>query len=137
MVHGTSLGYLIADVSPSSLPTMLDDLDTAKYFRRLSKWHFQTKPLTAEIASTNSPSRSGNRSSSIPKGSLMSRLAAPNVAQHARASSQVPAGVSAEVLTGQPERCTQQFAHSAALILWFPSYPVVTNRCIAAIASVE
>ncbi len=133
VVHGTSLGYLIADVSPSSLPTMLDDLDIAKHFRRLSKWHFQTKPLTAEIASTNSPSRSGNRSSSIPKGSLMSRLAAPNAAQLVGASSQAPE-VSA---AADHERCTQQFARSAALILWFPSYPVVTGRCTAAIASVE
>ena len=138
VVHGTSLGYLIADVSPSSLPTILDDLDIAKYIRRLSKWHFQTKPLTAEIAGTNLPSRSGNRSSSIPKGSLMSPLAAPNAAHLAEASSQVPAEVPAEVsVAGDHEKCTQQFARSAALILWFPSYPVVTDRCTVVIASVE
>ncbi len=64
----------------------------------------------------------------------MSRLAAPNAAQLAEASSQVPAELPA---AGDHERCTQQFAPSVALILWFPSYHVVTDRCTAAIASVE
>ncbi len=33
------------------------------------------------------------------------------------------------------ERCTQQFARSAVLILWFPSDPVATAQSTAAIAS--
>ncbi len=64
----------------------------------------------------------------------MSRLAALNAAQPVGASSQVPAEVPA---AGDHERCTQQFARSAALILWFLSYPVATARSTAAIASAE
>ncbi len=33
------------------------------------------------------------------------------------------------------ERCILRFARSVALILWFLSYPVATDRCTAATAS--
>ncbi len=64
----------------------------------------------------------------------MSRLAAPNAAQLVGASSQAP---EVSAAAADHERCTQQFARSAVLILWFPFYPVVTDRCTVVIALVE
>ncbi len=62
----------------------------------------------------------------------MNRVAVPNAVQHVRASR-----VGLEALTDQREKCIQQFALSAALILRFPSYPVVTGRYTVVIASAQ
>ncbi len=64
----------------------------------------------------------------------MNRVAVPNAVQLVGASKVVAA---AEVLTGQPERCIQQFALSAVLILWFPFCRVATGRYTVAIASAQ
>ena len=62
----------------------------------------------------------------------MNRVAVLNAVQLVGASK-----VAAEVLTGQPERCIQQFALSAVLILWFPFCRVATGRYTVAIASAQ
>ena len=99
-------------------------------FRRSPKWRFQTKPLPAEIAGPVLLSRLGNRSSSLPEGSLTSRLAAPNAAQPVRASSQVP-----EVSAGQHEKCIQSSALSVGSRPRSPLGPVVTGQSTVAIVS--
>ncbi len=65
----------------------------------------------------------------------MNRVAVPNAVQLVGASE--VAAVAAEILTGQPERCIQQFALSAVLILWFPLGRVATGRYTVAIASAQ
>ncbi len=72
----------------------------------------------------------------------MNRVAAPNAAQLVGASKAAAAAVStvgtnkaAAVLTGQPERCTQQFAPSVVPILWYPLGPMVRSQSTVAIAS--
>ncbi len=64
----------------------------------------------------------------------MNRVAVPNAVQLVGASK---VAVAAEVLTGQLERCIQQFALSAVLILWFPLDRVATGRYTVAIASAQ
>ncbi len=133
MESGTSLGYLIADVSPFSPPTTLDDLDKAESnSRRSSKWRFQTKPSPALNAGTILPSPLGSKSSSLPRDLPMNRVAVPNVVQLVRASREGP-----EVSAGQHEKCIQQFALSAVLILWFPLGRVATGRYTVVIASAQ
>ena len=66
----------------------------------------------------------------------MNRVAVLNAVQLVGAS-KVAVAVAAEVLTGQPERCIQQFALSAVLILWFPFCRVATGRYTVAIASAQ
>ncbi len=60
----------------------------------------------------------------------MNRGAVPNVVALVGTSSESP-----EALGDRHERCTQQFARSAVLIPWFPSYPVATAQSTAAIVS--
>ncbi len=102
MVGGTCLGYLIADVSPYSSPTILDDLAIAKLFRRLSKWHFQTKPLPAWNAGTNLPSPPASKSFLLPRVILTNPGGVPSVVELAGASS-----AATEIPTGHPVRCIQ------------------------------
>ena len=132
IVLGTCLGYLIADVFPSSSPTIMDDLAIAKLFRRLSKWHFQTKPLPAWNAGTISPSPSASKSSSLPGGIPTIPSGVHNVAGLARVNSKVTG-----TPTDRPGRCTQQYVPSVALTPWFLSGPVVTDRCTVTIASAQ
>ncbi len=65
----------------------------------------------------------------------MNRVAVPNAVQLVGASREGPEGP--EVSEGRHEKCIQQFAHSAVLILWFPLGPVATGRYTAAIASAQ
>ncbi len=62
----------------------------------------------------------------------MNRVAVPSAVQRVRAGREGP-----EASTDQREKCIQQFALSAVLILRFPSYPVVTGRYTVAIASAQ
>ena len=62
----------------------------------------------------------------------MNRVAALNAVQLVGANREVP-----EVLVGEHEKCTQQFALSAVLILWFPLGHVATGRYTVAIASAQ
>ncbi len=65
----------------------------------------------------------------------MNRVAVPNAVQLVGASREGPEGP--EVSAGRHEKCIQQFAHSAVLILWFPLGRVATGRYTAAIASAQ
>ena len=68
----------------------------------------------------------------------MNRVAVPNAVQLVGASREGPEGPEGpEVSAGRHEKCIQQFAHSAVLILWFPLGPVATGRYTVAIASVQ
>ncbi len=110
----------------------MDDLDTAKNFRRLSKWHFQTKPLPAWNAGTNLPSPLASKSFSLPGDIPTNPNGVPSVVGLAKANREVT-----EPPTGQPARCTQPFVPSVARTPWFRSNPVVIDPCTVAIASVE
>ncbi len=63
----------------------------------------------------------------------MNRVAVPNAVQLVGASREGPAGP--EDSAGRHEKCIQQFAHSAVLILWFPLGRVATGRYTVAIVS--
>ena len=114
--------------SPS--PTTPDDLGIANTFRRLSKWHFQTKPLPAWNAGTHLPSPLASKSSSLPGELPTNPGGVLKIGRLVRASSE-------EAPTGHLERCIQSYAISAGLTLRFPLFPVVTDRCTVAIASAK
>ncbi len=65
----------------------------------------------------------------------MNRVAVPNAVQLVGASREGPEGP--EVSAGRHEKCIQQFAHNAVLILWFPLGRVATGRFTVAIASAQ
>ena len=115
---------------PLLLPTLLDDLSTANTFRRLSKWHFQTKPLPAWNAGTHLPSPLASKSTSHLGDIPTNPSGVPRIVRPAGANRE-----GQEVSAAQHERCIQQFAPSVARTPWFRSGPVVTNRCTVAIAS--
>ncbi len=125
MRNGTSLGYLIADVSLSPSPTLLDDLSIANTFRRLSKWHFQTKPLPAWNAGTILSSRLASKNSSLREDSPTNPGGVPRIVRLVGASNEAP----------DPERCIQSCARSAGLTLRSPLSPVTTDQSTVAIAS--
>ena len=104
----------------------------AKNLRRLSKWHFQTKPLPAGNAGTNSPSPLASKSSSHLKDLPTNPSGVPSVVGLGRVNRAVIV-----TPTEPPERCIQQFAPSVARTQWFLSGPAATSRCTVAIASVE
>ncbi len=62
----------------------------------------------------------------------MNRVAVPNAVRLVGANSE-----DQEVSAGQHEKCIQQFALSAVLILWFPLGRVATGRYTAMIASAQ
>ncbi len=62
----------------------------------------------------------------------MNRAAVPNEVQLVGASREGP-----EVSAGEHEKCIQQFALSAVLILWFPFGRVATGRITVVIASAQ
>ncbi len=62
----------------------------------------------------------------------MNRVAVPNAVQLVGASREGP-----EVSAEEHERCIQQFVLSVVRTLRFLSDPMVTDRCIVAIASAE
>jgi hypothetical protein len=127
---GHGLGYL-QRLSLLTSPSTLGDLDIAEQnFRRSSKGCFQTKPLPAWSAGTNSPLLLGSRNSMLPGVIPTSRNAVPNAAVLGRANSEVP-----ETPTDQAERCIRQFVPSVAGIRWFPSCLEVTSLSTVAIAS--
>ena len=124
---GLSLGYTMETLQ--RVNRILDNLDKPKNFRRLSKWHFQTKPLPAGNAEANLPSLLASKSSLLPGDLPTNPNGVPNVVRLARVSSEITG-----TPTGQPERCIQQFALSAGRTPWYRLGPVVTNPCIVAIA---
>ena len=65
----------------------------------------------------------------------MNQVAVPNAVQLVGASKEGPAVPA--VPAGQHEKCIQQFALSAVLILWFPLDRVATGRYTVAIASAQ
>ncbi len=121
---------LVADSSIGSIAHWITST-IAKNFRRLSKWHFQTKPLPAGNAGTNSPSPLASKSSSHLRDLPTNPSGVPNVEGLARVSREVTV-----TPTGLPERCIQPFAPSVARTQRFLSGPVATSRCTVAIASV-
>ena len=104
----------------------------AKNLRRLSKWHFQTKPLPAGNAGTNLPSPLASKSSSHLKDLPTNPSGVPSVVGLARVSREVTV-----TPMGLPERCIRQFAPSVAKTPRFLLGPVATSPCTVAIASVE
>ena len=141
---GLSLGYTMETLQ--RVNRILDNLDKPKFFRRLSKCHFQTKRVPAGNAGTNLPSLLASKSSSHLRDLPTNPSGAPSVVGLARASREAEATAEAEaeaeaeataIPMGLPERCIPQFAPSVVRTPRFLLSPVVTSRCTAAIASAE
>ena len=74
----------------------------------------------------------------LPGDLPMNLVAVPNAVQLVGASREGPGGPEGpEGSAGHHEKCIQQFALSAVLILWFPLGRVATGRYTAAIASAQ
>ena len=88
--------------------------------------------VTGTLGGANLSSRLASKSSSLPRDSPTNLGGVPSVVEHAGPSSEVT-----EIPTGHRERCIRRYVPSVARIQWFPLDPVVTDRCIVAIASAE